>query len=165
MCRAYAEFGLLFLMYLICSWCLVLRFLLVCPTYAFWHVLQFIVYMPLLSYSGVVCGVFGLRNFSVVVAGLKAMLIFVFLNRFVIALILGLWYVKIAHLLLSASGFGLGFWFFSLWLSLWSICWYVIVFPLVFMVSHSLCLLSLSSGRVCILFMWCRYTAILCSVG
>jgi hypothetical protein len=90
MCRAYVDFGSLFLMYLTCSWCLDLKFLLVCPTYAFWHVLQLILYTPLLSYSDVVCCVLDLRNFSVVVAGLKAMFMFVFLNRFVIALILGL---------------------------------------------------------------------------
>ena len=54
-----------------------------------------------------------------VVAGLKAMLMFVFLKRFVIALILGLWYVNVVHFSLSAvSGFGLGFLCFSF---LWSL--------------------------------------------
>jgi len=32
MCRAYADLGSLFFMYLVCSRCLALRFLLVCPT-------------------------------------------------------------------------------------------------------------------------------------
>ena len=48
-CRAYADLGSLYFVYLVCSWCLALRFLLVCPTYAFLHVLQVNVYIPLLS--------------------------------------------------------------------------------------------------------------------
>jgi len=90
-----------------------------------------------------------------------------FLKRFVIALILGLWYVNVVHFSLSAvSGFGLGFLCFSFLWSLWSTCdGTSLFFPIVFMVSHSLCLLSWSSGKLYILFMWCRYAAIFCSVG
>ena len=40
MCRAYADWGLLFLMYLICSWKRMFRLRLVCPTYDRLHVLR-----------------------------------------------------------------------------------------------------------------------------
>ena len=39
-CWAYADFGLLVFIYLICSWNRVLRFRLVCPTYERLHVLH-----------------------------------------------------------------------------------------------------------------------------
>jgi hypothetical protein len=39
MCVAYPDCGSLFVVYLMCSRYLVLRLLLVCPTYALWQVL------------------------------------------------------------------------------------------------------------------------------
>ena len=90
MCSTYEDRGSLFLMYLVCSWCLVFRLRFVCPTYALWHDLHMILYMPLLSWSGVrgccLCLV-SCRNVDVV---LNAMRKLVFLNMFVTALILGL---------------------------------------------------------------------------
>ena len=40
MCWAYADWGLLFLMYLICSWKRMFNLRLVCPTYDRLHVLH-----------------------------------------------------------------------------------------------------------------------------
>jgi hypothetical protein len=45
-CVAWADVGLLPLMYLVCSLCLVLIDLPDCPTYTFLNVLQFILYTP-----------------------------------------------------------------------------------------------------------------------
>jgi hypothetical protein len=39
MCVAYPDCGSLFVMYLMCSRNLVLRLLLICPTYSFWQFL------------------------------------------------------------------------------------------------------------------------------
>jgi hypothetical protein len=36
---------------------------------------------------------------------------------------------------------------------------------MVFIAFHSICCLSIVSGSVCILLIWYRYAAILCSVG
>ena len=90
-CRAYADFGSLFFIYLVCSWYLALRLRLVCPTYALWHVLHVILYIPLFSYSGVGVCFFCFKHCCVVVVVLNAMFIFVFLNRLAIVLIFGLW--------------------------------------------------------------------------
>jgi len=49
MCNVYAERGSLFFIYRVCSWYLDLRLRLVCPTYALWHVLHMILYIPLFS--------------------------------------------------------------------------------------------------------------------
>jgi len=50
---AYADLGSLFFMYRVWSWYLALRLWLVCPIYAWWHVLHVILYIPLFSFSGV----------------------------------------------------------------------------------------------------------------
>jgi len=101
MCRAYADLGSLFFIYLVCSWCLALRFLLVCPTYAFLQVLQVNLHIPLFSYSDVGFCLCVLMIFCVVSAVLKAIFMFVFLNRLVTALIFGLWYVNVVQISFS----------------------------------------------------------------
>ena len=102
-------------MYRIYSWYLMFRFRLVCPTYYLWQVLHVILYIPLFLCYDVWAWVVGVKScFSVVVA-LNAIPTLVFLNMFVIFLILGLWYVNVVQILC----------FFSLcvWLALLCICW------------------------------------------
>ena len=59
-CNAYADWGLLFFMYLVCSRCLMVRVLLVWPMYDFLQVLHIRLYIPFLSLSCVVSFVLGL---------------------------------------------------------------------------------------------------------
>ena len=59
-CNAYADWGSLFLMYLVCSRCLMVRVLLVWPMYDFLQVLHVRLYIALLSLSCVVSIVLGL---------------------------------------------------------------------------------------------------------
>ena len=90
MCAAYADVELLDLIYLICSLNLVSIALPDCPTYTLLHVLHFNLYIPL----GSLC--FGLLLFScfcIVLVARKLIFIFVCLNKLVIRLISGLWYV------------------------------------------------------------------------
>ena len=102
MCSAYADWGSLFFMYLMCSRCLIVRVLLVWPMYDFLQVLHIRLYIPLLSLSCVVSIVLGLVLCCIVLELLKEMRTLVYLKRLVIFLILGLWYVKMAHFLLSS---------------------------------------------------------------
>ena len=60
MCRAYADCGSLFFMYRICSRCLFVRSLFVCPMYALLHVLQTSLYTPHLLCSWVLVLLFRL---------------------------------------------------------------------------------------------------------
>ena len=85
-CSAYADLGSLFFMYLVCSWYLALRLVLVCPIYALWHVLHMILYIPLFSYSGMRVCFFCFIYCCVVVVVLNDMFALVFWNKLVIVL-------------------------------------------------------------------------------
>ena len=94
MCAAYANCGLLYLMYLICSFYLIFINLPVCPIYTLLHVLHCSLYIPL----GFVLLVFSFDNCCwIVLVVLKAMIMFVSLNRFVIFLIIRLKYVNVVN--------------------------------------------------------------------
>jgi hypothetical protein len=121
--------------------------------------------MLLLSCSGVVLSGLGLTSCCNVLVFLNAIFTFVFLNRFVIFLIWGLKYVKVAHVLLVLLS---------------PVChWLVLCFDckcsrscgkLLFLaicciVSHSFCFLATVRGSECILWMWYLKVAVLCSMG
>jgi len=79
-----------------------------------------------------------------IVAALNAIAIFVFLNKLVIFLIFGLWYVNVVQILLF---FSLGCVWVAFccvcWLSFWSRCFGKLLFlAMSYMVSHSFCFLS-----------------------
>ena len=99
MSNARAERGSLFFMYLTCSRNLKFRLRLVCPTYDLWHVLHVILYIPLFSCDDVWIRVVGIKNCCNVVVALNAIPTLVFLNKFVILLIFGLWYVNVVQIL------------------------------------------------------------------
>jgi hypothetical protein len=89
-CVAYADCGSLFLVYLICSLHLILRVLLVCPTYALWHVWHSFVYSTFFEVVfgvAVCCSVF----WAIVLLVLYAVFVLVCLNRLVTFLIFGEW--------------------------------------------------------------------------
>jgi hypothetical protein len=99
---------------------------------------------------------------------LKAIFMFVFLNRFVIFLIWGLKYVNVVvHVLLVLLSV-------CRWLFFCFVCKFIVCSrcygKLLFLavcciVSHSFCLLVVVRGSECILVMWYLSTAGLCSVG
>ena len=156
----------MFFVYRTCSWNLRFRFRLVCPTYDLWQVLHVILYTPLLSCGDVWAWVVGVKScFSVVVA-LNAIPALVFLNRFVILLILGLCYVNVVQILCF---FSLCAWLALLciwWFSLWSKCrGKLLFFAIVCIVIHSFCFLSGSRRRECIWVIWNLTAAIFCSIG
>ena len=98
-----------------CSLYLSVRFLLVCPMYPLLHVLHISLYIPLLSWSCALSCNLGLIICRIVFVFLKAIFMLVCLNRLVIFLIIGLWYVNIAHLF--------SVWFvFKFLLFFWVIC-------------------------------------------
>ena len=98
MCIAYADCGLLLLIYLMCSLYLVFIDLSDCPIYALLQVLHCNLCIPL----GFVLCAFSLDNCCrVVLVALNAMCILVSLNRLVIRLIMGLKYVNVVHFLCS----------------------------------------------------------------
>ena len=74
-----------------------LDFLLVCPMYDILHVLHVSLYIPFMLYSWFLSGVFGFIQCCIVFVLLNAILMLVCLKIFVIFLIYGLWYVKVAH--------------------------------------------------------------------
>jgi len=102
-----------------------------------------------------------------VVVVLNAMPIFVFLNKFVIFLIFGLWKVNVAQIffVILAS---------ILLLTLCSICRLsfssrccgkLLFLAIDCIISHSLCFLSGLRGKECTLVMWNLKAAIFCSMG
>jgi hypothetical protein len=94
-CAAYVDMELLYLTYLMCSLNLMLFSLPDCPTYNLLQVLHFNLYIPL----GSVC--LCLAVFScccIVLVARKLIFTLVCLNKLVIRLTSGLWYVKVTHL-------------------------------------------------------------------
>jgi hypothetical protein len=124
---------------------------LVCPTYDLWQVLQVILYIPLFLCGDVWIRVVGIKNCCNVAVALNAIPTLVFLNKFVILLIFGLWYVNVVQILCF---FSLCVWltfFFIWWLSFWSRRWgKLLFFAMCCIVFHSFRFLSGSSSRECI---------------
>ena len=102
-------------MYRTCSQNIRFRLRLVCPTYDLWQVLHVILYIPLFSCCSVWIWVVDIKSCCNIAVALSTIPMLVFLNKFVILLIFGLWYVNVVQILC----------FFSLckWLTLLCIWW------------------------------------------
>ena len=101
MCMAYADYGLFVFMYLMCSLYLMLIPLPVCPIYFLLHVLHDRLYIPL----GYVFSFFLLVIcLKIVFLVRKAIPTSEFLNRLVIFLTSGLWYVKVGYFFIFSDG-------------------------------------------------------------
>jgi hypothetical protein len=90
MCNAYADWGSLCFMYLICSWYLCLKLRLICPMYDILHVLRVSLWIPLLSSSCVLLNSFAFVSCCTVLVFLKDIPTSVCLNKLLIFLIIGL---------------------------------------------------------------------------
>jgi hypothetical protein len=84
MCSAYADWGSLCLIYLMCSWYLCFKLRLVCPIYDIWHVLHVSLQMPHLTCFWVLLVSFGFVCCCMVLVLLNDICILVCLNRFLV---------------------------------------------------------------------------------
>ena len=111
-------------------------------------------------------GAMGFMRWCSVVVVLNAIPIFVFLSKFVIFLIFGLWKVNVTQICFIIL--------VSFLLTLCSICRLsfssrccgkLLVLAIVCVISHSICFLPGLRGKECILVMWNLKAAIFCSMG
>jgi len=97
MCNACAEIRLFFLMYRVCSLCLVAIELSDCPTYQLLQALHLSLYIPLEFVP--VLAILSVSCWCIVFAARRATFKLECLKRLVIFRISGLWYVNVTHFL------------------------------------------------------------------
>jgi len=153
---AYADWGFLNFIYLMCSWYLCLRLVLFYPTYAICHGLHVSLYIPLLSICFELLVCFCFMSCWIVLVVLNAIPMLVCLKRFVVFLIFGPMYMTVVHILFLSPKFSswLGFLCLIFLFRLNIIFLGKLLFCAISCINvHSVCFHSSGSGKECILVM------------
>jgi hypothetical protein len=96
-CNTYADTELFVFMYQICSWCLIVIYAPICPTYDLLHVLHCSLYSYIPLKIVLFFGTLSRKRLYTVLLVRKAMFMLVCLNGLVNLCMGGLWYVDVTH--------------------------------------------------------------------
>jgi hypothetical protein len=125
-----------------------------------------ILYTLLFSCCKVSVWVVGIKSCCNVVVALNAIPMLVFLNKFVILLILRLWYVNMVQILCFVSLYMCLTFLCIWWLNFWSRRrGKFLFFAMDYIIFHYFCFLSGSRGRECVRVMGNMNAVIFCSMG